>query len=79
MALHEAASNGHKATVRLLLYCGARIEAVSSTEAASYTGSTALYKAAENGHEATVRLLLDRDAPSRPRPPLDGWHRTGPP
>ena len=52
-ALHLAARHGHEAIARLLLDCGADIEAKNGH------GGTALQLAAKNGHEATARLLLD--------------------
>jgi ankyrin repeat protein len=65
-ALHWAAANGHEATVRLLLDCGAHIEAQNSR------GWTALHWAAKCGREATVRLLLDRGAHIGAQD-IDGW------
>jgi ankyrin repeat protein len=47
-----AASEGHEATVRVLLDIGK-----AQVKAKNNNGSTALMLAASKGHEATVRLL----------------------
>jgi len=65
-ALHWAAANGHEATVRLLLDCGAHIGAQNSR------GWTALHWAAKSGREATVRLLLERGAHAGAQD-INGW------
>ena len=52
--LSQAAANGYKSVVKLLLETG-RVEADSKDE----DGKTPLLLAAENGHEAVVKLLLE--------------------
>jgi ankyrin repeat protein len=52
-ALHHAASNGHDATVWLLVR-----EIRVDKEAKGNNGLMALHHAAFNGHDTTVRLLV---------------------
>ena len=54
--LHWAATNGNKATARLLLEKGVSIDAMTDD------GATPLCCAAKNGHETIVRLLLEEGA-----------------
>jgi serpin B len=55
-ALHDAAIEGHKEIVELLIGKGANIEAKNSY------GETALYCAAEANHKEIVELLIDKGA-----------------
>jgi len=59
-ALINAARNGHREIVELLLNNGANINAWSNCR--SSEDGTALISAAKNGHIGIVKLLLDRDA-----------------
>jgi ankyrin repeat protein len=58
-ALHKAASRGHEAVIRALVYSGANVNAKNED------GWTALHRAAMGGHEAVVRLLVDSGADAR--------------
>jgi hypothetical protein len=56
LPLHEAASSGHEAVVRLLLENGADVKAKN------INGRTALHEAAGVGHDAVVQQLLENGA-----------------
>jgi len=59
--LHSAACNGHAELCRLLLDCGAALEAREED------GATPLHLAAMNGHAEAVLLLLERGAQKEAR------------
>jgi ankyrin repeat protein len=48
----HAAQNGHEAVVKVLLWEGAEVEAVTND------GWTALHLAAQNGHDIVLKFLI---------------------
>src|SRR5687767_9227593 len=62
-AIHEAASNGHAAVIRLLAAAGADVNANASTiEYSAGRSFTALHLAAIAGHADALRALLEAGA-----------------
>ena len=63
LSIHDAAKNGEKETVELLLAAEADINSVNTGDSILNTGgSTPLHLAAENGHIEVVELLLAKGA-----------------